>query len=103
MLHKNKVILSHSYFIILVTMIVICFFKKLFDEKNDKVKFKVIPKTNEEYISVTCGCKRFVDSYRFLSSCLDTLVKTIVDNSQKTLRNLKQEFVDNDEILNTVS
>ena len=28
------------------------FFKKLVDKKNDKVKFDIIPKTNEEYISV---------------------------------------------------
>ena len=28
------------------------FFKKIVDKKNDKVKFKIIPKTNEEYISV---------------------------------------------------
>ena len=47
------------------------FFKKLVDKKNDKVKFDIIPKTNEEYISVTYGCIRFIDSYRFLSSSLD--------------------------------
>ena len=29
------------------------FSKKLVDKKNDKVKFDRIPKTNEEYISVT--------------------------------------------------
>ena len=29
------------------------FFKKLVDLKNDKVKFHFIPKTNEEYTSVT--------------------------------------------------
>ena len=29
------------------------FFKKLVDLKNDEVKFDIIPKTNEEYISVT--------------------------------------------------
>ena len=28
------------------------FFEKLVEKKNDKVKFKIIPKTNEEYISV---------------------------------------------------
>ena len=40
------------------------FFKKLLNKKNDKVKFDIIPKTNEEYISVTYGCIRFIDSYR---------------------------------------
>ena len=39
------------------------FFKKLADMKNDKVKFDIMPKTNEEYISVTYGCNRFIDSY----------------------------------------
>ena len=79
------------------------FFKKLVDKKNDKVKFDIIPKTNEEYISVTYGCIRFIDSYRFLSSGLDSLVKTLVDNSNKTLKNLKEEIVDNDEILNIIN
>ena len=49
---------------------------------------------------MTYGCIRFIDSYRFLSSGLDSLVKTLVDNSHKTLKNLKKEIVDNDEILN---
>ena len=79
------------------------FFKKLVDKKNDKVKFDIIPRTNEEYISVTYGCIRFIDSYRFQSSSLDSLVKTLVDNSNKTLKDLKEEIVDNDEILKFVN
>ena len=79
------------------------FFKKLVDRKKNKVDFEIIPKTNEEYISVTYGCIRFIDSYRFLSSGLDSLVKTLVDNSNKTLKNLKEEIVDNDEILDIVN
>ena len=79
------------------------FFKKLVNKKNNKVKFDIIPKTNEEYISVTYGFIRFIDSYRFLSSGLDSLVKTLVDNSDKTLKNLKEEIVDNDEILNIIN
>ena len=78
------------------------FFKKLVDKKKDKVDFEIIPKTNEVYVSVTYGCIRFIDSYRFLSSGLDSLGKTLVDNSHKTLNNLKKEIVDNDEILNIV-
>ena len=31
------------------------FFKKVVDKNNDKVKFDIIPTTNEEYISVTYG------------------------------------------------
>ena len=73
------------------------------DRKNDEVKFDIIPKRNEEYISVTYGCIRFIDSYRFLSSSLGSLVKTIVDYNHKTLKSLKREIVDNDEILNIVN
>ena len=51
------------------------FFKKLVDLKKVKVKFKIIPKTNEEYIAVKYGCIRFINSYRFLSESLDKLVK----------------------------
>ena len=79
------------------------FFKKLVDKKKDKVDFEIVPKTNEEYISVTYGCIRFIDSYRFLSSGLDSLVKTLVDNSNKKLKNLKKEIVDNDELLDIVN
>ena len=42
------------------------FFEKLVNKKKDKVKFDIIPKTNEKYSSVTYGCFRFIYSYRFL-------------------------------------
>ena len=51
---------------------------------------------------MTYGCIRFIDSYRFLSSGLDSFVKTLVDNSNKTLKELKEEIVDNEEILNII-
>ena len=76
------------------------FFKKLVYKKKDNVDFEIIPKTNEEYISVTYGCIRFIDSYRFQSSSLDSLVKTLVDNSNKKLKDLKEEIFDNDKIVN---
>ena len=79
------------------------FFKKLVDKKKDQVKFDIIPKTNEEYISVTYGCIRFIDSYRFQSSSLDSLVKALVDNSNKKLKDFKDEVFDDDEILDIVS
>ena len=79
------------------------FFKNLVDKKNDKVKFKVLPKTNEEYVSVTYVYIRFIDSYRFLSSSLDSLVGTLVDNNHKSLKNLKEEIVDKEEKLNIVN
>ena len=50
------------------------FFETLFDIKPDTVPLHVIPKTNEEYISFSFGCIRFIDSYRFLPSNSDGLV-----------------------------
>ena len=64
-------------------MIVIYFFKRLVDIKNDKVDFKISPKTNEEHISITYGCIKFMDSYRFLSRSLDKLINTLVDICHK--------------------
>ena len=78
------------------------FFKKLVDKKNGKVKIEIIPETNEKYTSVKNGWIRFIDSYRFLSSSLDSLDKTLVDNSHKTLKDFEKEIVDNDETLNFV-
>ena len=61
MLIKIRVILYHLYFTILVSMTLIHFFKKLVDKKNDKVKFEIIPKTDEQFISVRYACIRFLD------------------------------------------
>ena len=67
------------------------FFKRLIDLKKDEVKFKIIPKTNEEFITVKYGCSRFIDSFRFLSESLDKLVKILDENDFKIL---KKEFPD---------
>ena len=37
---------------------------------------KIISKSMENYVSIQVGCLRFLDSYRFLSSSLDKLVKS---------------------------
>ena len=73
------------------------FFKKLVDLKKDKVKFKIIPKTNEEYIAVKYGCIRLIDSYRFLSESLDKLIKKLNEDDFKIL---KKEFPDKWQYLN---
>ena len=75
-------------------------FKKLVDKKNEKIKFDMIPKANEKFISVTFGCIRFNDSNRFLSSSLDLLVKTLVYN---VFEILKKEFPDKWEYLKKIS
>ena len=79
------------------------FFKKLVDKKNDKVNFDNISKTNEDYYSVTYGGIRFIDSYRLLSSSLDSLVKTLVENSHETMKDFQEEIVDKIEILNIIN
>ena len=78
-------------------------FKKLVDKKKDIVDFEIIPETNEEYISVTSDCVRFRDSYRFLSSGLDSLVKILVDNSHKTSKDFEEEIFHNDRVLNIIN
>ena len=72
------------------------FFKTLLC-KSKSQKLKVIPKTNEEYISVNFGCIRFIDSYRFLQSSLDSLVKSLQEND---LVLLKKEFPEDIDLLN---
>ena len=41
--------------------------------------FKLLSKNDEEYISITYGKMRFLDSFRFLSSSLDKLGKSLDD------------------------
>ena len=48
---------------------------------------KCIPNTEEKYMSFTIGNMKFIDSYQFMGSSLDTLVK-----SQKTLRYTQENF-----------
>ena len=73
------------------------FFKTLIDKKPENKNFSVIPKANEEYVSVNHGCLKFIDSYRFLQSSLDELVKTL---NEEDFKILKKEFPDNWELLN---
>ena len=44
---------------------------------NLKLAINIIPKSLENYVSVQVCCLRFLDSYRFLSSSLDKLIKSI--------------------------
>ena len=67
------------------------FFKRLVDVKIEKVDFKMLPKTNEENMSIQYGFIIFMVSYRYLLSSLDKLINTLVDNSHKTLGNLKKK------------
>ena len=73
----------------LVILIAICS-SKIIHKKKNEVKFDVISQSNEEYIRVTIGCIWFIDSYRFLSNRLGSLVKTFLDKNQRTLQNSKK-------------
>ena len=78
------------------------FFETSVDKKKNNVIFDNFPNKQTKNISVTYECIRFVDSYRFLSSSLDSLVKTPVDSINKTLKDFEEEVVDIDEILSIV-
>ena len=53
-------------------------FEELLTEAyNQNYNPTIIPKSLENYVSVQVGCLRFLDSYRFLSSSLDKLVKSL--------------------------
>ena len=73
------------------------FFKTLIDKKPDNVNLNVIRKRNEEYISVTYGCLRFIDIYRLLPSKFDNLVQTL---NEDDFIILKTEFPYNWQLLN---
>ena len=49
----------------------------LIEAYNQNYNPTIIPKSLENYVSVQVGCLRFLDSYRFLSSSLDKLVKSL--------------------------
>ena len=64
-------------------------------KKIDKIR-----KPNEEYISVTNGCFRFTENFRFLLNSVLWLVKTPVNNNHEIHKNSKEESARDDNILN---
>ena len=53
-------------------------FEELLTEAyNQNYNPTIIPKSLKNYVSVQVGCLRFLDSYRFLSSSLDKLVRSL--------------------------
>ena len=57
---------------------------------------KIIPKSMENYVSVQVGCLRFLDSYCFLSSGLDRLVKSLDNFPILDSNNFKEKFLEDD-------
>ena len=56
------------------------------------MNFDIIPKTNKKYFSVTYGCIRLNDSYRFLS---DSMVKLVKNLDMDDFNILNKESADN--------
>ena len=62
------------------------FLKQVVDTKTIEVKLDIIPMTNQEFSSVTYGFIQFSDIYRFLSSSLSSLVKTLADKKTENVK-----------------
>ena len=56
------------------------FFNDLINSKIIKINLPVIPRTNEEYMSVNYGCVRFWDSMRFQQDSLEKLTESLKDD-----------------------
>ena len=59
---------------------------------NQNYNPTIIPKSLENYVSVQVGCLRFLDSYRFLSSSLDKLVKSLDNFPIMKLEGMSDDF-----------
>ena len=55
------------------------FFNELINSMPDKFNMKIIPKNNEEYMSLTYGCIKFLDSIRFLTASMEKLTESLKD------------------------
>ena len=65
------------------------FFNELINSKVDTNNISVIPRTNEEYMSVNYRCIKFLDSIRFLTASLEKLTESLKD---KDYIHLKKHF-----------
>ena len=71
---------------------IVTFLKKLVERKTDEIKTDIITRTNEKYSSVTYGCSRFIDSYRFSSVGADKLVETLDNDAFEILKTDKRNL-----------
>ena len=62
-------------------MIIIYIFNDLIKSKVDKIKLSVIPRLNEEYMSVKYGFVNFLDSMGFQQDSLKKLTESLNDQN----------------------
>lgn len=55
-------------------------------------KSSVIANSNERYMTFSLGNLRFIDSFQFLSSSLDTLVQNLKSNGDAYFKNFSRQF-----------
>ena len=68
-------------------------FEELLTEAyNQNYNPTIIPKSLENYVSVQVGCLRFLDSYRFLSSSLNKLVKSLDNFPIMKMEGMSDDF-----------
>ena len=70
--------------------------------KKDEIELGYILNPKEEYISITHRCIRFSESPWFVSTNLDSLLKTPNDEKHKMINNLKEEIVGDHTLLTIV-
>ncbi len=78
--------------------------KKAYDiverqEVQFKPQFKVIPNSYEKFMSFDIGTLKFIDSFQFMSSSLESLVDNLKDKTNSNFQSLKPQFPDHHEIL----
>ena len=65
------------------------FFKYLISSKNGKVKLSVMPRTNEDCMSVSYGCVKFFHRIEFQQASLEELSQSL---NEEDFIHLKYEF-----------
>ena len=65
------------------------FFIELINSRVYKIDLSVIPRTNEEYMSVNYGCVKFLDSMRSQQASLEKLTESLKDDDYI---HLKKQF-----------
>ena len=69
---------------------------KLFEHKP---QFKVIPNSTEKFMSFDIGSLKFIDSFQFMASSLESLVENLKDETYSNFNCMRSVFPDHLELL----